>query len=141
MNRQRFSVFIVAIIGMIATFLPWYGTGAMSSISGMGSSGWFTFIMFVLVLFVGLRKDIKEDMTMGMVWGASAFALLASFVVLWRAIDIFFAKEELMSLGGNLNGVPASQVSVMYGAWIVMLAGLCVPLAAVLFRDHSFRRD
>lgn len=138
MNKQRFAVFIVAIIGMVATFLPWYGITGLGSVSGLSSSGWFTFIMFILVLFVGLRKDTREDMSMGMVWGASVFSLLTSCVVLWQAMDIFFAREGVFNIGDNTEGVALSQVKVLYGAWIVMIAGICVPMAGIVFRKGRY---
>lgn len=140
MNRQRFVVVIVAIIGMIATFLPWYRIVQIGTVSGISSSGWFTFIMFIIVIILALRKNLQEDMSMGISWSVTIFSLLSSFVVLWRMIDVWFAKEGMFSLGGNMDGIMGSQVSVGYGAWIVAIAGICIPFAAYLFRDRSFRR-
>lgn len=140
MNRQRFAVIIVAIIGMIATFLPWYKIVEVGTISGMSSSGWFTFIMFVIVIILALRKNMQEDMSMGISWSVTIFSLLASFVVLWRMIDVWFAKEGMFSLGGNMDNIMGSQVTVGYGAWIVVIAGVCIPFAAYLFRNRTFRR-
>lgn len=139
MNRQRFAVIIVAIIGMIATFLPWYKIVEVGTISGMSSSGWFTFIMFVIVIILALRKNMQEDMSMGISWSVTIFSLLASFVVLWRMIDVWFAKEGMFSLGGNMDNIMGSQVTVGFGAWIVAIAGICIPFAAYLFRDRTFR--
>ena len=65
MNKQRFAVIIVALIGLIATFLPWYKIVQLGTISGMSSSGWFTFIMFIIVIILALRKDLHEDLSMG----------------------------------------------------------------------------
>lgn len=140
MNKQRFAVIIVAIIGMIATFLPWYRVMDLETLSGMSSSGWFTFIMFVVVILLALRKNLKEDMTMGLSWIMTMCSLLASFAVLWKMIDIFFAKEGMFSLGGRMYGIMGSQVTVEYGSWVVVIAGICVPLVAFLFRDKTFRR-
>lgn len=140
MNKQRFAVIIVAIIGMIATFLPWYEIEPSGIFSGIASSGWFTFIMFGIVLLLALRKNTKEDMTMGISWCAAIIGLLASFVVLWRIIDVFFAKEGMFSPGGDMAGVLGSHVTVGYGAWLEVVAGLAVPVVAFLFRDRTFRR-
>ena len=140
MNKQRFAVVIVAVIGLIATFLPWYRIALVGTVSGMSSSGWFTFIMFIVVIILALRKNLREDLTMGVSWSISICSLLASFVVLWRMIDVWFAKEGMFSLGGGMAGISGSQVAVGYGAWIVVIAGICVPLAAYLFRDTHFRR-
>ena len=123
MNKQRFAVIIVALIGLIATFLPWYKIVQLGTISGMSSSGWFTFIMFIIVIILALRKDLHEDLSMGISWSITICSLLASFVVLWKIIDVWFAQE-----------------GIAYGAWIVTIAGICVPFAGYLFRNKSFRR-
>ncbi|MFR7824358.1 MAG: hypothetical protein ACLU30_15070 [Odoribacter splanchnicus] len=68
MNKQRVAVIIVALIGLIATFLPWYKIVQLGTISGMSSSGWFTFIMFIIVIILALRKDLHEDLSMGISW-------------------------------------------------------------------------
>lgn len=140
MNRQRFAVIIVAIIGMIATFLPWYKIEQVGTLSGISASGWFTFIMFIIVIILTLRKNLQEDISMGVSWSITICSLLASFVVLWRMIDVWFAKEGMFSLGGNMDNLMGSQVAVGYGAWIVVIAGICVPFAAYLFRNRTFRR-
>ena len=131
MNKQRFAVIIVALIGLIATFLPWYKIVQLGTISGMSSSGWFTFIMFIIVIILALRKDLHEDLSMGISWSITICSLLASFVVLWKG---------MFSLGGGMEGILGSQVSIAYGAWIVTIAGICVPFAGYLFRNKSFRR-
>lgn len=140
MNRQRFAVLIVAIIGIIATFLPWYRIMEVGTISGMSSSGWFTILMFIVTLILAVRKNLHADMTMGVSWCITICSLLASFAVLWKMIDIWFAKEGMFSLGGNMYGIMGSQVKVEYGAWLVVIAGICVPLAAFIFRNRTFRR-
>ena len=60
MNRQRFAVFIVGIIGLVATFLPWYYIEMVGTLTGVFSSGWFTFIMFLLILVLAMRKDLHQ---------------------------------------------------------------------------------
>lgn len=64
MSKQKIVIFLIAIIGMIATFLPWYEIGSLGMIMGYQTVGWFTFIMFALVFLFGLRKEAKQDMSM-----------------------------------------------------------------------------
>ena len=35
MSKQRFVIFLIAIIGMIATFLPWYEIGSLGMVMGI----------------------------------------------------------------------------------------------------------
>ena len=103
MSKQKFVVFLIAIIGMIATFLPWYEIGGLGMIMGYQTVGWFTFIMFALVFLFGLRKEAKQDMSMGLLYLGSFFSLLAAFVVLWQMITLGLDKEGgSMSVAGNV---------------------------------------
>lgn len=73
MSKQKIVIFLIAIIGMIATFLPWYEIGSLGMIMGYQTVGWFTFIMFALVFLFGLRKEAKQDMSMGLLYLGSFF--------------------------------------------------------------------
>lgn len=141
MNKQRFVVVILAIIGMISTFLPWYKIKMVGTISGVSYfAGWFTFVMFIVVIILALRKNLQENLSMGISWSITIFSLLAAFAVLWKIIDIWFTREDMLPLGGNMNGILGHQVVVGYGAWIVVIVGICIPFAAYLFRDRNFQR-
>ena len=96
MSKQKFVVFLIAIIGMIATFLPWYEIGSLGMIMGYQTVGWSTFIMFALVFLFGLWKEAKHDMSMGLLYLGSFFSLLAAFVVLWQMITLGLDKEGVM---------------------------------------------
>ena len=137
MSKQKFVVFLIAIIGMIATFLPWYEIGGLGMIMGYQTVGWFTFIMFALVFLFGLWKEAKQDMSMGLLYLGSFFSLLAAFVVLWQMITLGLDKVEgSMSVVGN---VLANDTRVLYGAYQIVIAGICLPFGAFLFRDRKRR--
>ena len=132
MNKQRFAVIIVALIGLIATFLPWYEVNLYGSIMGYQSAGWFTFIMFAVAFLLGLRGKLREDMGVGWVYIGSGFSLAAAFVVLWRIIVIYLDKEgAATTLTGEMM---AEEVRVLYGAYQVVIAGICLPFGAFLFQ-------
>ncbi|WP_251620261.1 hypothetical protein [Odoribacter lunatus] len=135
MNRQRFAIFIVGIIGLVATFLPWYYVEMVGNLTGVFSSGWFTFIMFLLVLFLAIRRDMGKDVSKGTLWLMSLCGIVAGIVVLWRIMDIDFSQDTMMSLSGRMSGIMANEVSIRYGAWLVVIAGFCVPLTAIIFRN------
>ena len=137
MSKQRFVIFLIAIIGMIATFLPWYEIGSLGMIMGYRTVGWFTFVMFALVFLFGLRKGVKQDMSTGLLYLGSFFSLLAAFVVLWQIITLGLDQEgESMSVVGNAL---ANDTRVLYGAYQVVIAGICLPFGAFLFRDRKRR--
>ena len=137
MCKQRFGFFLIAIIGMIATFLPWYEIGSLGMVMGYQTVGWFTFVMFALVFLFGLRKGVKQDMSTGLLYLGSFFSLLAAFVVLWQIITLGLDQEGgSMSVAGNAL---ANDTRVLYGAYQVVIAGICLPFGAFLFRDRKRR--
>lgn len=137
MSKQKFVIFLIAIIGMIATFLPWYEIGSLGVIMGYQTVGWFTFIMFALFFLFGLRKEIKQDVSMGLLYLGSFFSLLAAFVVLWQLITLGLDQEGgSMSVAGNAL---TNDTRVLYGAYQVVIAGICLPFGAFLFRDRKRR--
>ena len=135
MSKQKFVVFILAIIGMIATFLPWYEVNLYGSIAGYQSAGWFTFIMFAVAFLFALRGRLKENMGVGWVYVGSGFSLAAAFVVLWRIINIYLDKEgAVTTLTGEMM---AEEVRILYGAYQVVIAGICLPFGAFLFQGKK----
>ena len=137
MSKQRFVIFLIAIIGMIATFLPWYEIGSLGMVMGYQTVGWFTFVMFALVFLFGLRKGVKQDMSTGLLYLGSFFSLLAAFVVLWQIITLGLDQEGgSMSVAGNAL---ANDTRLLYGAYQVVIAGICFPFGAFLFRDRKRR--
>lgn len=137
MNRQRFAIFIVGMAGLVATFLPWYDIEMLGTLTGVFSSGWFTFIMFLSVLLLALRKDLRKALSKVNLWCMSLFGVAAGTVVLWRIVDIRFAGDMQVGLSGSMDGIMADEVTVRYGAWLVVAAGFCVLLAALLFRRED----
>lgn len=135
MNRQRFAVFIVGIVGLVATFLPWYYVDMVGTLTGVFSSGWFTFIMFLLVLLLAMRKNLHRDVSKMNLWFISLLGIAAGIAVLWRIMDIDFSQDTMLTLGGRMSGIMANEVTIRYGAWLVVVAGFCVPLVAILFRS------
>lgn len=138
MSKQKLVVFIIAIIGMIATFLPWYEVGSVGMIMGYQTFGWFSFVLFALAFLFGLRGKQKNDITGGLLYMISIFSLLAAFAVMWQMITIGLNKEGAqMTVAGNMM---AQQTRVLYGAYQVLIAGICLPFGAFLFRNRNVSR-
>ena len=82
MSTQRFIVFILAIAGVIATFLPWFRVEMVGDLSGVSTSGWFTFIMFIIILFLCVRRNTTYDMSYGNTWAVSVLGIAAGMAYL-----------------------------------------------------------
>ena len=137
MSKQKFVVFLIAIIGMIATFLPWYEIGGYGMVMGYESIGWVTFILFAVTFLFGFRKELRKDMTMGLLYLGSGCSLLAAFMVLWQLIMLYLNREGAgMTVASDTL---AHETRVLYGAYQVVIAGICLPFGALLFWNKSKR--
>lgn len=77
-------------------------------------------------------------MTGGLLYLASIFSLLAAFAVMWQLIALGLNKEGAqMTVAGNMM---AQQTRVLYGAYQVLIAGICLPFGAFLFRNKKVAR-
>ena len=66
------------------------------------------------------------------------FIELAAFAVMWQMITIGLNKEGAqMTVAGNMM---AQQTRVLYGAYQVLIAGICLPFGAFLFRNKTVSR-
>lgn len=137
MSKQKFVVFLIAIIGMIATFLPWYEIGSLGMIMGYQTVGGPRLSCLLWFFFSACEKEAKQDMSMGLLYLGSFFSLLAAFVVLWQMITLGLDQEgSSMSVAGNTL---ANDTRVLYGAYQIVIAGICLPFGAFLFRDRKRR--
>lgn len=134
MSTQRFVLLLLAIIGLAATFMPWYTVENIGNLTGVSTSGWFTFILFILIFFLTMRHNTRGDMSYGETWLVAVLGIAAGIVVLWRIFDVYFAQDTLLGLSGRLSGILGSQVVLRYGIWLVVAAGLGMPLCGFLFR-------
>ena len=139
MSKQRFVIFLIAIIGMIATFLPWYEIGSLGMVMGYQTVGWFTFVMFALVFLFGLRKGVKQDMSTGLLYLGSFFSLLAAFVVLWQIITLGLDQEGgSMSVAGKAQ---ANDTRDLNAAYQDEIAGNSMPIRANLNRQRKRSKE
>lgn len=134
MSTQRFVVLLLGIIGIASTFMPWYRVEMIGNLSGVSTSGWFTFIMFILILFFTMRNNTRGDMSYGQTWLVSVLGIAAAIVVMWRIFDIYFAQDTVLGLSGRLSGIMGNEIELRYGSWLVVAAGFGVPVCGFLFR-------
>ena len=65
MHKQRLAIVIAAALGIVATFLPWVNIAFLGSVTGTNGDGWFTLILFIAALVIGLLKDKSAPVTGG----------------------------------------------------------------------------
>lgn len=138
MNKQRFSIFVLAVLGMISTLLPWYSVDDAMRVNGISFFiGWLIFIMFGVVMLLALRKSLHEDIHSNVQWAISVLSIMAGVIALWRALEMLISKDRFYTLSEDLIGIPAMLVNLNYGIWLTIVAGFAIPLAAILFKTRQ----
>jgi hypothetical protein len=115
MDKKRKMILIVAVVGMIGTFLPWFSAFGYS-VSGTEGDGWITLFLFAvggaLAFFAG---DKAEPLGKGKLMGVWIPAAIAAFIALR---NIFRSRPGGVDLG--------------IGLWFIAIAGV-VQVVHILF--------
>ncbi len=108
MEKKRMLILIIAVVGMIGAFLPWYTVFGTMNVSGTEDGGWLTLILFAaggaIAFFTGDKMEPLKKKFLSGVWIPAAIAFL---LILTK---IFKSRPGGISLG--------------IGIWVVALAGL-----------------
>jgi hypothetical protein len=141
MNKQKLAIVIVAGLGILATFFPWvfisiHGSvskiiqsgGMHGSVSGIESGGWKTLILFAIPLILCLLKDKQTPLKDGTLYGAIIPSIIALAVGIWEIIEILDdGSSKLLSV----------DVSIGFGLYMVVLAGIAIPIIALLLKGKN----
>ncbi len=129
MNTQKLCVVIAAGAGALGTFLPWISIsmGPMSdSKSGIAvgsSDAWIILILFAISFLI----SVSGSKTQPVVGGARiAVALMGLIGGIITFIDISNFKSKMGGGGGLFGG----GVSIGFGLYLIVIAGLLLPILA-----------
>ena len=122
-SLKNIIVSCAALIGGIASFLPWavvtvsfLGISQSQSINGVSegaSDGWFTLLAFVAIIVVACVFITKEDMHIGAKIGISVASLLPIGLGLYNIINV--GSKSFGSLATAGAGI---------GLWMVLIFGI-----------------
>ncbi|MBD3277271.1 MAG: hypothetical protein GF388_03140 [Candidatus Aegiribacteria sp.] len=121
MEKKRKFILIVAVVGMVGTFLPWasYFGG---SVNGMdGSDGWINLVLFgiggAVALFSGEKSEpIKKSMSM-VIWIPAGLAALIALAKLFKSYP------------------PGVEIGI--GLWLIAIAGVLQVLLVMFFKGEG----
>ena len=116
MEKKRKFILIIAVAGMIGTFLPWASAFGFT-VSGTEGDGWITLALFAvggaIAFFNGEKSEaIKKKIMVG-VWIPAVIATIVGLLNLFKL---------------------RSGVSAGFGLWLVILAGLAQVFVSLFFK-------
>lgn len=118
MEKKRKLILIVAVVGMIGTFLPWASAFGFT-VSGTEGDGWITLVLFAIggaiAFFAG---DKTEPLGKGKLTGVWVTAGLAAIIALRK----IFTKPAGIDIG--------------IGLWLIAIAGI-IQIVHILFLKGS----
>lgn len=128
MHKQRIIIIVIAALGMLATFLPWAKAPFVGSVDGTNGDGWITLGLFAVALVMSLLGNRTQKIETKKMYVASIASIIAAAVGIWDIIDI---KSRINDIGGLFS----NSFSVGYGLYLIVLAGLAIPV--YLFIDRK----
>jgi len=135
MNKQRIAILVPAGIGVLATFLPWVTMPIVGSVSGASGDGWITLLLFIPAIVITLINDKSQRIEGNLLYGAIIPAGLAGLIGLYYIIDFNSSMSAVTASAGPFGGAIAASVSVGFGLYLVVLAGIAVPVLAYMIKD------
>lgn len=135
MNKQRLAVLIVASLGVLATFMPWVKVPIVGTINGTKGDGWITLILFAVSLIISLLNDKKAALKGKLLYGAIIPSILAGIIGIWKIIEF---NSKTSDFGDNpFAQAFGAAVSIEFGLYLVVLAGILLPILAFVVKDKS----
>ena len=127
-HKQRLVIIVIAVVGIISTFLPWASVevwGLRTSVSGISGDGWFVLIAMAAAIglaAVGKREETIDLQDPKFKWGLVGTGGVSALVALISFI--------------NVSGVPFT--SVGFGVFLAILTGaalVVIPLKPELLEN------
>lgn len=131
MNKQRLFILAAAVVGIVASFLPWI-TLPMGSISGIKGDGWLTLILFLVPTIISVLGNRNGRLSRTNLYIAMGPALLAGLMGLYKIIDF----NTSLPSGDNPFALGIrSAMSIGIGLYLVVAAGLAVPAIGLFVKE------
>ena len=135
MNKQRLAILIVAGLGALATFLPWVKVPIVGTINGTAGDGWITLVLFAVPLVISLLNDKTKALKGGLLYGAIIPSLVAGALGIWKIIEFNSKMSEIED--NPFAKALGATVSIEFGLYLLVLAGIALPIVAFLIKDQE----
>ena len=120
MEKKRKFILIIAVVGMIGTFLPWASISGFVTVSGTQGDGWITFVLFAIggaiAFFSGEKTEAIKKKISTAVWVPAAIAAIIALINLFKLSHGFSAS---------------------FGLWLVIFAGLAQVFVTLFFKGEG----
>ena len=139
MNQQRLAILIAAGLGALATFMPWIRVPFIGTIAGSQGDGWYTLALFSVAIVVSLLSDKTKRIEGGALYAAIIPSIIAALIGIQK---ISYFSSMMADMKADMGDNPfamalGATVSIEFGLYLLVLAGLAVPALAYLINDKQ----
>lgn len=119
--------------------MPWVKAPIVGALNGTKGDGWITLGLFAVPLVITLLNDKTKALKGGLLYGAIIPSLIAGAIGIWKIIDFNSTMNSTMSdIGDNpFAQVLGAAFSIEFRLYLVVLAGIALPIVAFLFKDKE----
>ena len=137
MNQQRLAILIAAGLGALATFMPWVKAPFIGTIAGSQGDGWVTLALFSVAIVVSLLSDKTKRVEGGALYAAVIPPIIAALIGIQKISYFSSIMAEMEAdMGDNPFAMAlGATVSIEFGLYLIVLAGIAVPALAYLIHD------
>jgi hypothetical protein len=136
LHLQRAVIAGVALLGIIATFLPWAHVPLVGAIYGTKGDGWITFVCFLVALTCVFIGDKNIPLAGWQKILVPVAGVAAALVGISKPIYFAIKSAELAKDNPFAGAMMANAVQIGLGVYLVIAAGLAtVALTFLLSRN------
>jgi len=140
MHKQRLAILIVAGIGMLAIFMPWYKSPITGTVDGtQGALGWIIFSLFTIPLAFSLLDNRTNAIRKTPLYVAMIAGILSASLGLYAILSVaIYLNAEMDS--GSLDS-QLYRISFGFGLYLTVIAGIAIPIVALINKDKPVPED
>lgn len=135
MNKQRLVILAIAVLGMLAVFMPWVTMPIIGSVNGAHGEGWAVFILYAIPAILAVLNDRTKPLEGIWIYGAIVPGLICSAIAIWKIIEFNSAMGETED--NPFAAAMGASISIGLGLYLVVLAGIAITAAAFLVKEKK----
>ncbi len=131
MHLQKILLVPLSILGMLATFLPWFVSPGVPATDGTVGAGWITFGIYFLVLLVLLIGNIKSRLS------GFSFVCICILSILCSVYGLILTDQQTF---GDINTLTQTSTSIGIGLYLLISVGFLILVIGFITKGRKLSR-
>lgn len=133
MHKQKLTVLILSIIGMLCTFMPWVNIPLVGALNGTQRDGWISPVLFSIPVLLCLLRDQSAPFNKLQGYGIASIGALIFFFTLYKIIGFSTGMAQIAQ-DNPFAEILEQNVSIGFGLYLLLLTGAALPIAVFTLR-------